>query len=237
MKAIRPATEVLVALAVLAILIVGGIAASKILPGDEPKRAAVGAAVDGSDRHLYQLADKGSASVTGVSDRQLYQQAKKTLTGVAQAPDRQLYQLMKHGTSGSQPVLNVQQIEEARWAAYAKEAQRLNGTAVEGSDRHLYQLAEQVRTSGGQPVLNVQQIEEARWAAYAKEAQRLNATAVEGSDRHLYQLAEQVRTSGEPSLTAKQIEDARWAEYVKSAQEAWSDGPRSPCIRHCFAHR
>jgi hypothetical protein len=189
MKAIRPATEVLVALAVLAILIVGGIAASKILPGDEPERAAVGAAVDGSDRHLYQLADKGSASVTGVSDRQLYEQAKKTLTGVAQAPDRQLYQLMKHGTSG------------------------------------------------GQPVLNVQQIEEARWAAYAKEAQRLNATAVEGSDRHLYQLAEQVRTSGEPSLTAKQIEDARWAEYVKSAQEAWSDGPRSPCIRHCFAHR
>jgi hypothetical protein len=86
-------------------------------------------------------------------------------------------------------------------------------------------------------VLNVQQIEEARWAAYAKEAQRLNATAVEGSDRHLYQLAEQVRISGEPSLTAKQIEDARWAEYVKSAQEAWSDGPRSPCIRHCFAHR
>jgi hypothetical protein len=187
MKAIRPATEVLVALAVLAILIVGGIAASKILPGDEPERAAVGAAVDGSDRHLYQLADKGSASVAGVSDGQLYQMAKKALAGVVQVPDRQPYQLVKHGTTESQPLLNVQQIEEARWAAYAKQAEQLN--------------------------------------------------AAEGSDRHLYQLAEQVGTAGDPSLTAKQIEDARWAAYVKSAQEAWTDGQRLPCIRHCFAHR
>jgi hypothetical protein len=187
MKAIRPATEVLVALAVLAILIVGGIAASKILPGDEPERAAVGAAVDGSDRHLYQLADKGSASVAGVSDGQLYQVAKKALAGVVQVPDRQPYQLVKHGTTESQPLLNIRQIEEARWAAYAKQAEQLN--------------------------------------------------AAEGSDRHLYQLAEQVGTAGDPSLTAKQIEDARWAAYVKSAQEAWTDGQRLPCIRHCFAHR
>jgi hypothetical protein len=168
MKAIRPATEVLVALAVLAILIVGGIAASKILPGDEPERAAVGAAVDGSDRHLYQLADKGSASVAGVSDRQLYQQAKKALAGVVQGPDRQLYQLMKHGTTVSQPLLNVQQIEEARWAAYVKQAEQLNA-AAEGSDRHLYQLAQQVRTAG-EPSLTAKQIEDARWAEYVKSA-------------------------------------------------------------------
>lgn len=168
MKAIRPATEVLVALAVLAILIVGGIAASKILPGDEPERAAVGAAVDGSDRHLYQLADKGSASVAGVSDGQLYQMAKKALAGVVQVPDRQPYQLVKHGTTESQPLLNVQQIEEARWAAYAKQAEQLN--AAEGSDRHLYQLAEQVGTAGD-PSLTAKQIEDARWAAYVKSAQ------------------------------------------------------------------
>jgi hypothetical protein len=168
MKAIRPATEVLVALAVLAILIVGGIAASKILPGDEPERAAVGAAVDGSDRHLYQLADKGSASVAGVSDGQLYQMAKKALAGVVQVPDRQPYQLVKHGTTESQPLLNVQQIEEARWAAYAKQAEQLN--AAEGSDRHLYQLAQQVRTAG-EPSLTAKQIEDARWAEYVKSAQ------------------------------------------------------------------
>ena len=167
MKAIRPATEVLVALAVLAILIVGGIAASKILPGDEPERAAVGAAVDGSDRHLYQLADKGSASVAGVSDGQLYQMAKKALAGVVQVPDRQPYQLVKHGTTESQPLLNVQQIEEARWAAYAKQAEQLN--AAEGSDRHLYQLAQQVRTAG-EPSLTAKQIEDARWAEYVKSA-------------------------------------------------------------------
>ena len=169
MKAIRPATEVLVALAVLAILIVGGIAASKILPGDEPERAAVGAAVDGSDRHLYQLADKGSASVAGVSDRQLYQMAKKALAGVVQVPDRQPYQLVKHGTTESQPLLNVQQIEEARWAAYAKQAEQLNATTTEGSDRHLSQLAQQVRTAGD-PSLTAKQIEDARWAEYVKSA-------------------------------------------------------------------
>ena len=168
MKAIRPATEVLVALAVLAILIVGGIAASKILPGDEPERAAVGAAVDGSDRHLYQLADKGSASVAGVSDRQLSQMAKKALAGVVQVPDRQPYQLMKHGTTESQSLLNVQQIEDARWAAYVKQAEQLN--AAEGSDRHLYQLAQQVRTAG-EPSLTAKQIEDARWAEYVKSAQ------------------------------------------------------------------
>lgn len=168
MKAIRPATEVLVALAVLAILIVGGIAASKILPGDKPERAAVGAAVDGSDRHLYQMADQGSARVTG-SDRQLYQLAKKELAGVVQGPDRRLFQLMKHGTTATKPVLNVQQIDEARWAAYAKQAAQLNASAAEGSDRHLYQLAEQARTDS-EPSLTAKQIEDARWAEYVKSA-------------------------------------------------------------------
>jgi hypothetical protein len=88
-----------------------------------------------------------------------------------------------------------------------------------------------------QPSLTVQQIETARWAAYVKQAQQLNATTVEGSDRHLYQLAKQVGTADKPSLTATQIEDARWAAYVNSAEEAWSEGPRLPCVRHCFAHR
>jgi hypothetical protein len=189
MKAIRPATEVLVALAVLAILIVGGIAASKILPGDEPERAAVGAAVDGSDRHLYQLADQASARVAEGSDRHLYQLADQARAESAQGPDRHLYQLMKHGVTENQPSLTVQQIESARWAAYVN------------------------------------------------QAEQLNATMPEGSDRHLYQLAGQVGTAGDPSLTVKQIEDARWAAYVQSAQEAWTDGQRLPCIRHCFAHR
>ena len=187
MKAIRPATEVLVALAVLAILIVGGITASKILPGDEPERAAVGAAVDGSDRHLYQLADQ--ARVAEGSDRHLNQLAKDARAEAAAGPDRHLYQLMKQG-----------------------------------------------RTESGSS-LTAQQIEDARWSAYVKYAERQSAAAAEGSDRHLYQLAKQVGAAGEPSLTSQQIEDARWAAYVQSATEAWSDSPRYPCPRHCFAHR
>src|SRR4029450_7871363 len=103
MKAIRPATEVLVALAALAILIVGGIAASKILPGDEPERAAVGAAVDGSDRHLYQLAEQGSARVAEGSDRHLYQLADQARAESAQGPDRHLYQLMKTDRTHTHP--------------------------------------------------------------------------------------------------------------------------------------